>query len=168
MGYCIVGQVENPAIATVFFRAQTSACHLQIQSQTHRRAGDDDAGCVGEIKALGGDEYVDQHFDGAILEPGYSVVPVLAIAVAEDNRRRYARAIEHRDQIVRMVYRNGVSYRRAVTGMFLPELQYSRCHHIGTVLIGLLDSGFRIVPRAVNRPADDVLFWRGDYHLRPA
>ena len=74
MSYGVSGQVEQDAVAAVRFGAQAAAYHLQVQGQTHGGAGDDDAGGVGQVEALGGYDYVDQDFDVAVAETGDGLV----------------------------------------------------------------------------------------------
>ena len=69
------------------FRAQAASYHLQVQGQAHRRPGNYDTGCVGQVKPLGRDDHIDQHFEGSFSETGYRFTALFAAGIAQDNRQ---------------------------------------------------------------------------------
>ena len=81
VGQGVRGQVQDQAVASIRFGSQASAHHLQVERKAQRGSGDDDAGCVGQVEALGGDNNVDQDFDTAVAKSCDGLVAFSAFGV---------------------------------------------------------------------------------------
>ena len=167
--YRVAGQIQDDAVAAVRFRTQPPARHLQIQRQAHRRACDDDAGSVGQVKPLGSNQHIDQHLDAAVTEPGNGSIPLRGRRVAEDNRRRDTAIIEHCGQVVGVLCRDGVGDGLPAAAMFPPELQRAGGHNVRAVAVGLGNAAFGVIAqRAVNGAAGDAPLRGRHHYLRRA